>query len=90
VPNCGNEPKTMSLCRAHYHYYQKHRAENGLGRTPPNWKYIEQFLQPAYGPHELPARLRKCHVPGCYSKKYEARGLCYTHYARYRKGLGKR
>ena len=90
VPDCGREPKTMSLCRAHYHRYQRHRQKLGLGRTQPDWKSIEPYVQPFYGTHALPINKRKCHVPGCLSKKYEALGLCYTHYARYKKGLGKR
>lgn len=89
VPNCGRTPKCLSLCKAHYWHYDRYRKSIGdFGRSRPDWKEIEPYVQPRMGLHHLPISKRKCHVPGCKISKYEARGLCYTHYRRWRKGAG--
>jgi len=87
VPNCGRTPKCMSLCKAHYWHYSRYRTKQGLGKTRPDWESIVPYVQPVIGTHHLTPRQRRCHVPGCKITKYEGRGLCYTHYKRWKAGL---
>jgi len=87
IERCGREAVVMSLCNAHYHRYQRYlqanprapRRDIGSERIAEVMHYM---IEPV-GPHEIKVKDLKCHVPGCYGRKYEARGLCRMHYSRF-------
>lgn len=84
VPGCARVTRCMSLCHAHYHYWQKWKA--GQPRVNPNWEEVKKYALPPTTNHRFKAKNRHCHVPGCL-RDYEARGLCVLHYKRLMKGI---
>ena len=83
VPNCAREASTVSLCRAHYYHYHKHRTT----KATPDYEEVHASVQPRQGLWELKPRDRYCHIENC-KRKYEARGLCRLHYRRWYKTKG--
>lgn len=84
VPNCARPSLSMSLCKAHYHYWQRHK--HGQPRTNPDWESILPYMLPPKGLHGVKAKDYKCHVPDCV-KPYYSLGLCKTHYSRVKNGM---
>jgi hypothetical protein len=77
VPGCARTPVTMSLCKAHYHYWQRYRTVTK--RTSPDYASVLPYVQPPTKGHRLTTLQHKCHMPKCVGR-YEARGLCKQHY----------